>query len=711
MTLIHLIVSKLVANNISRNQFEALEIEELDDEYPVTAAEISTPGPKAGSERDIYELDENDADFEATFRLYCFFEDLHKIQAEIQKVWQHFADGKIGLKTATVVTEAGIDMVKRLEEQQPSRESSCEHHGSKHPHINLALPVFYADALMAGEDPDELLNTTKSLEHREFYDFIYLPTARTLMKFADIAHQVGDKVAWPFPVMPMRFSYIVRPDLLELPEYKKLEDDDQLLTQMLLDMFLIQDFKKMMQQNHASDGGSLPDLQDEFAKSARPLWQKGTVSTYSVFTSRIVLDILDICGGSSQAQFASQLREEGKIVEKIMNFYTNINGMRSTRGARWLAKDNRLIDEIHQLATLHIPGLAVSRLKGTFLDRYSQQLKGGSIEDMPPDAQAALRERMIEQGMDPDEEPTEEHNLNAEKLELSPIEPSRQKDFLQTHNALHSGNLSLALTSKMEEAGIALANHHMSIFAMAHLYNAFQQLGATEIKWPGMDRIIDLHVNPLFANAIPKTPSECQRRIAYRTNATGIDRNFERKQPWKLRAGAASASLRQLLENSNSIEHALLQLEAQIEEHATSQLPFRKKKNNISSRGRTRQLNPSQIMSRFQQYLPIVLQDMELDYITLTKTCNALLKTIRSTLRDELGLWIPSSQQSEDSYDHSIITVVQLILDADQKSAAAHMRRRDVSVFRGGAEMRTACRAFEVFFNSYIVPPSPASHG
>lgn len=204
--------------NKLNNQFEALHVEDIDDEeYPITATDISEPKPQAVTQREVYELDDHDADFENTFSLFCFFEDLHAIQTEIRKVWQRFADGHVDLKTATIITQAGIDMAKRLEKQQSGYCNSC---GSKHPYFNLSMPVFYAEAIASGENPDELVNTAKGLEHRPFDDFIYLPTARTLVKFAQAAHACKDKVGWPFPVPPMRFTYIARPELLELPGYE-----------------------------------------------------------------------------------------------------------------------------------------------------------------------------------------------------------------------------------------------------------------------------------------------------------------------------------------------------------------------------------------------------------------------------------------------------------------------------------------------------------
>ena len=186
-------------------------MEDVDEEFPLTAADVSAPSKKITDPRETYDVEDDGMDFDATFQLFCFFEDLHAIQTDIQAVWKRFTRGELDLKVAMIVTQAGLDIAKRLEKEQAGRLKSREQHIGTHPHLNLALPVFYEDAYVNGEDPDELLNSPKGLEHRPFDDFIYLPTLRTLMKFANIAHQCKDKVAWPFPVPQMRFSYICRP--------------------------------------------------------------------------------------------------------------------------------------------------------------------------------------------------------------------------------------------------------------------------------------------------------------------------------------------------------------------------------------------------------------------------------------------------------------------------------------------------------------------
>lgn len=257
--------------------FEALEVENVDGEYPLTASDISKTSKKANDPQDVdvYELDhDNNSEFEDAFALYCFFEDLHAIQERIHVTWKSFKDGRTSLETATVLTHAAIDMVRRLEEDALAGRRLTDSYDNQY--SSLSMPVFFADALIQGQDPYEFLNTPLGLEVRAFDDFIYLPTARILMKFAKVGPLLKTKAAWPVPVWPMRFGYVSRPDLLEKPGYAKLEADDRVLTQLLHDLALAD------QANHGlgktsdalRESKSMHEFDDEFAKCARELWAR-----------------------------------------------------------------------------------------------------------------------------------------------------------------------------------------------------------------------------------------------------------------------------------------------------------------------------------------------------------------------------------------------------------------------------------------------------
>ena len=64
---------------------------------------------------------------------------------------------------------------------------------------------------------------------------------------------------------------------------------------------------------------------------------------------------------------------------------------------------------------------------------------------------------------------------NAKKMDISPIKPAEDPAFAIKCNSLYCGSLAFNIAIDMEIAGIKLANHHLTIFAVAHLYNALQQ--------------------------------------------------------------------------------------------------------------------------------------------------------------------------------------------------------------------------------------------
>ena len=82
----------------------------------------------------------------------------------------------------------------------------------------ISIIIFYADSFSRGKDPVAELASTESLRITPFDNFIYLPTARILLKYAQVA---AIKPQYPPPISPIRMSYCCRPELLELSEIKK----------------------------------------------------------------------------------------------------------------------------------------------------------------------------------------------------------------------------------------------------------------------------------------------------------------------------------------------------------------------------------------------------------------------------------------------------------------------------------------------------------
>lgn len=292
---------------------------------------------------------------------------------------------------------------------------------------------------------------------------------------------------------------------------------------------------------------------------------------------------------------------------------------------------------------------------------------------------------------------SKQYEENYKRLSPKPIWPNKDPNFATNRNPLYCGTILLNLAALTEEAGVALANHHLSIFATVHLYNALRQMGLTQIRWPEMDKIIENHIGPIFAVSIPTTPEDMQSRMFYRLGSVSNSKIYDKKQPWKIHSSPVTHTLMQFFESKEPLEKIFHQLEEQIHNKEQS-LVARPKSNSQVSQKRTtyrRQLTPFQFISKLEKYIPTVLPDMTINYIALTKTCNELLRGIRGALRRKLNARYDSKQTPGDSNDHGLALMVAAILH-DNSNAAKSVRKDET--FGGGPQLRVALEMFEEFW-------------
>jgi hypothetical protein len=146
------------------------------------------------------------------------------------------------------------------------------------------------------------------------------------------------------------------------------------------------------------------------------------------------------------------------------------------------------------------------------------------------------------------------------------IRPTPADDFAYVHNPLHSGSVILKLLLDYQKVGLVLANWHLSIFVVAHLYNAMRQLNLLKEQWGVMDRIIMLHKKELFADAIPTKTVDIADRMAFRMNLATTQKRWFEDEKWKLKATIASQPLRLLLEDDPQQQaRGVWQIEQRIE--------------------------------------------------------------------------------------------------------------------------------------------------
>ena len=277
------------------NRFDLLHVEEPTEVVDMDAANVeSVRKPtknKVSQEDQLFEL-LLDFQEELVFESYCLFEDMHQIQEYVMGVWAEYRADSIDLMTATLTTNAAIDMVKHMEANITSRAPNL--FPKKEAYWRFLTMLQIDQAHQQGYDLDDRLAGTKMLEITAFDDFLYLPTARTA---AAMYGQYQAKVMYPQLIMPARTGYIARPELLELPKYKQMQDEHERLAQMLMDMTFYLDMSSQYDKREKGPAWqSQRHSSDNITKAAAAMKYDGEFSVWIIFACRTLLDIQTTMG-------------------------------------------------------------------------------------------------------------------------------------------------------------------------------------------------------------------------------------------------------------------------------------------------------------------------------------------------------------------------------------------------------------------------------
>ncbi|KAG8526668.1 uncharacterized protein KY384_008097 [Bacidia gigantensis] len=720
------------------NRFSALNMEESPEIDAFEIAEVvaavhapqKTKASKGKAIATEYELeDEEEFDADLAFIVYCFFEDLHRTQDFLSDLWRKYMSGKCDLHTAAVTTNAAFELVRQAEEdlikQAPKAFNKTRSWDT------IAIVIFYADAFERGVCPEGRLGTSETLRITPFDDFIYLSTARILMKFTFMANLPPDcGMPYPLPCQPLRFGYISRPELLGTPEMDKREHEDLILSRLIMDRDLWNTCTKTAGEYETTP----PPHEDEFSKGLDKLMSKGTLSIAVVFAARILLDIQDVLGAEVGRGHQDLVRTT-KEIDKMMNLKV-VNGMWDVGGSgeRWHERDVGSVMRIKLTSIYWIldnPANAFPKFKEIMLAKQSSQegisfnssgansaqstasprlgappkskasqqapvsvkkppkdpkfsTISAKVHQIPdgvdfndPDFQEVMRKKILaDDGLD-DGPMDPVHEENARRLDLKPISPSPDLNYLFTFNPIYCGLVSFNMLTDFEASGIALCNWHKSIWPSAHLYHALRQTSSISKPWPEMEELMDLHMDSLFAGCLPLSAYEFHVRfgLALGLSITNFARNPRRRTDGnraqirqgangiKLRVTEMSSVFRQYFDNKSSFETCLVKLENLLRKPSSS--PSKSEK-----QARKRPLTTLQFLRMLEEDLPRVARRLQFDYITLTKQCVKLLKTIRQQIELNFQVAFPRVP-TEDSADQTLTWIVMQALEENSDLASA----------------------------------------
>ncbi|KAF2813706.1 uncharacterized protein BDZ99DRAFT_380226, partial [Mytilinidion resinicola] len=105
------------------------------------------------------------------------------------------------------------------------------------PYEQITKAIFTTRPLKKGEDTTTQFHGKGTLEISKADELVYLPTARTIMKYRGSLSALYQ--CYPFPVISATDYYVDFPELLAYASVKQWVKEDEFLTQMLMDVHLM----------------------------------------------------------------------------------------------------------------------------------------------------------------------------------------------------------------------------------------------------------------------------------------------------------------------------------------------------------------------------------------------------------------------------------------------------------------------------------------
>ena len=236
--------------------------------------------------------------------------------------------------------------------------------------------------------------------------------------------------------------------------------------------------------------------------------------------------------------------------------------------------------------------------------------------------------------------------------------PSKVTLFSFNSNPVLCGTIAFNLKVLFEDAVVRFANHHLSPILVIHLYNALQQKVLLRQQWPAMEELIKTQIDNLFFGALSKDAVDIHKYLSLRlrkplsefapnthmknkelviTDAHTAPR-VNKLSPRCLSPTKTSALFAGYCGGQANILKSLYSVDGLMRKSRTA-------KKHRKSRKIT-ELNILKFIPQFQDWLHDALPTISINYVDLTRQCNALLKTIIDLSKINVPVfrsWIPAA--------------------------------------------------------------------
>jgi hypothetical protein len=241
---------KTTDESFMANMFATLLVEDPSDEPEddEVCSNIQSPGADNNIQ---FGVEEDAKRAELDFAIFSVFEDVHRLRAEMQRIWMRLKDGDTTLVQATLCLAVVIELVRQAEEEALQLAASdltyiAFSESFKGGSYRVFVGMIYNSKALGRENHHSLNDAKDSLVVTPFDELVLLPLGRTLVKFAYFWSKER-RASYPIPfipVPPLRLDYRHTPSLLRDSRYQTFEAEDELLTQLCHDMRFIEDLRE-----------------------------------------------------------------------------------------------------------------------------------------------------------------------------------------------------------------------------------------------------------------------------------------------------------------------------------------------------------------------------------------------------------------------------------------------------------------------------------
>ncbi|KAI9647766.1 hypothetical protein NHQ30_004154 [Ciborinia camelliae] len=611
-----------------KNPYGMLEVEDVGgDSLDITTTDIITVSKvDTNKGHNICELDiESKADLD--FVVFCFFEDLQRIQEYLKETWKLVAKGELDTVTAALVSNLSLNLARQTEDELISTYPNF--FGKVPSYISIATVLHEVQLNNSRVERQDGVSKSSSLD-----EFIYYSTFLILYKYQKFGQMQSNGAQCVIPMNTMfstvdsaftRLGIPVMPAMAATNASWK--NEDMLLSQMLIDLtkseyvtfYNSMNFNEEIKKQRQASGTTVPwPFEDEFTKGLISSSVTDNIRVSVVFGARAIMDIVQILGDDAGNAYES-LRRKASVASHTLRI--RFDRTKEAGFQNSLKELDR--DWITQAATQRAIDLG-HRIQETVKNSAFVRVKSSHLRAM--------------KNVIPDH-----HSLFDEfkNLKRETIWPSEDRAFYYNNNPIYCGLEWFRIAINMEKEGIILCNTVTSFFAVAHLYNALRQDGFIQGKWAALDNAIALHLGQLFNGILPTSGKQIISRFLMKTGvpASAFARNCRQSSKAMnlgvdvvrgtanmLKPTEISQALMDYLEDPTAADRLLMQ--SQIYERL----------NTTGNKAKVRQHTPLEILKGMREWLPQIIARIETPYITLTRQCSLLLVRIREAFNKELGI-------------------------------------------------------------------------